>query len=202
MSDQTQPQTQPQIQEKDYARLERTARSMRADFTHNRPSAVVQRKVRQRLIAILDFDVMWEEFQPRPSDRPSYVYHNSPKNWQNPTETMSGRIDIYAPTEIKRGATVAIDVIEVTHAKRSDGKNLNDSDAELITETREYLRMWEHATIPGLDMVFKVYNEESKTTFGENEWIKVLRSQDDGGQWVVYAVHPKSSETEIVDVAH
>jgi len=191
MSDQT------QIQEKDYVRLERTAKAMRADFTHNRPSAVVQRKVKQRLIAILDFDVMWEKFQPRPTDRTSYVYHNNPADWQNPTETMSGRIDIYAPTEIQRGTTVAIDVVEVTHAKRSDGKNLNDSDAELITETREYLRMWEHAPIPGLDMVFKAYSNKSETTFGECEWLKVLRAQDDGGVWVVYAVHPKSSETEI-----
>lgn len=154
MSDQT------QIQEKDYVRLERTAKAMRADFAQNRPSAVVQRKVLVRTIAVLDFDISWEKFQPRPEDKPSYKFHDNPRLWGDTNES-TGRIDIYTsdPT-IRRGDTVAIDIVEAIHARREDKANLNDSDADLKTETRRYFRMWKQNPIP-VDTVFRKYTEES-----------------------------------------
>jgi len=150
-----------QIQEKDYVRLERTAKAMRVDFAQNRPSAVVQRKVLVRTVAVLDFDISWEKFQPRPEDKPSYKFHDNPRLWGDTNES-TGRIDIYtSDASIKRGDTVAIDIVEAVHARREDKANLNDSDAGLKTETRRYFRMWKQNPISELDTVFRKYTEES-----------------------------------------
>lgn len=140
------------------------------DEMQKRPTVCVERKELNTYTAFLDFDIVWTRVENNPGDKPSWKYtlkgSEFGASWQ-------GRIDIFAPEPIQRGAVVHIYEMEVTH--RTEPRKLRENseydfrqeyekeESGKMLFTRKYLRL-EKTDMTESGNVFGRFEAHSKYT--------------------------------------